>query len=73
MLESLLIKFQVFRPGTLLKRDSIKGVFLLMLQIFFKKRLFLQNTDGGCLWNWDIFLFVTHTTIKIYEDSITQT
>ena len=45
-----LIKFQVFRPATFLKRDFITNVFQRSLPNF-RNTFFSQHTFGGCFWN----------------------
>ena len=48
-----LIKLQVFRPATLLKRDSNAGVFLCILQIFICE-LISESISNLCLRNFEI-------------------
>ena len=47
----LLIKLQAFRPATLLKRDSNKGVFLWILPNFYE-HVFWRTSANGCFWFW---------------------
>ena len=45
-----LIKLQVWRPASLLKRDRC---FPMKFAKFFWNTFFLQNTSGGCFWLLD--------------------
>ena len=46
-----LIKFQAFKPTTLIKIDSGTGVFLWILRNFFRTSSFiLWNLSDGCFW-----------------------
>ena len=60
-----LIKLQILKPATSLKRDSDTGFVLLKLANFFHEQLFLQNISSLLLWflqqNKVIFIVVTIT------------
>ena len=58
------------RPATLLKRDSNAGVFLWLLRNLYR---FFYSTHLVAASGIKTFYFVIHTTLKIYEDSMTQT
>ena len=46
----VLMKFHAFRPATLLKRDSNRGVVLWILRNF-QEHLFWRTSANGCFWS----------------------
>ena len=53
-----LIKLQVYKPVTLIKKYPKTGVFLWILWNFLE-HLFLRKTSGGCFWSDKDFILKT--------------